>query len=78
MNHPLGTIHHQLTSKRHPVSGFALCGFYLAVLSGFAVMAAGFGRRWGWWDFRAGFVIFKWGGYGGIAALGALACRRRL
>jgi uncharacterized protein (DUF1499 family) len=69
MNHPLGTIHHQHISKRHPVSGFALSGFYLAVLSVLSVIMAGFGSRWGWWDFRAGFTIMKWGGYGGLAAL---------
>jgi uncharacterized protein (DUF1499 family) len=69
MNHPLGTIHHQHIVMRQPVSGFAMSGFYLAVLSVLAVMMAGFGSRWGWWDFRTGFTILKWGGYGGLAAL---------
>jgi uncharacterized protein (DUF1499 family) len=70
MNRPSGTIHHQHIVKPHPLSGFALCGFFLAVLSGLTVMMAGFGTRWGWWDFRTGFVILKWGGYGAFAAAG--------
>lgn len=68
MNHPLGSIHHQLVSKRRPVSGFVVCGFCLAALAGFAVMLAGFGSRWGWWDFRTGFAVMKCGGFGGLAA----------
>lgn len=30
-------------------------------------MLAGFGSRLGWWDFRTGFLILKWGVYGGLA-----------
>ncbi len=68
MNHPLGSIHHQLVSKRRPVSGFALCGFCLAASASFAVILAGLGSRWGWWDFRTGFAVMRWGGFGGLAA----------
>src|SRR5262245_42581178 len=68
MNHPLGTIHHQHIVMRHPVSVFALSGFCLGVLAVLIVMAAGFGSRWGWWDFRTGFVLLKWGGYTAIVA----------
>lgn len=68
MNHPLGAIHHQLVSKHRPLSGFAVCGFCLAALASLAVMLAGLGSGWGWWDFRTGFTILKWGGFGGIAA----------
>lgn len=33
-----------------------------------AAALSGLGHRWGWWDFRAGFVVLRWAAY-----LGALA-----
>ena len=69
MNHPLGSIHHPLLSKRRAVSDFARYGFFLAVLAGLTALLAGLGSRWGWWDFRLGFTILKWGGYTGLAAM---------
>jgi len=68
MNHPLGSIHHPLASRPRPLSGFALCGFSLAALAGLAVVLAGFGSRWRWWDFRTGFAVMKWGGFGSVVA----------
>ncbi len=29
---------------------------------------SGLGTRWGWWNFRTGFVVLKWGAYAAIAA----------
>jgi Protein of unknown function (DUF1499) len=69
MNHPLGSIHHPLISKRHSVSGFALLGVFIAVFAGLTVMLAGLGSRWEWWNFRTGFVILKWGGLSSLAAI---------
>ncbi|MFQ5779315.1 MAG: DUF1499 domain-containing protein [Nitrospiria bacterium] len=40
----------------------------MAVLAGLIAMLAGLGSRWGWWHFSAGFMILKWGAYGGVAA----------
>ncbi|HEX5631797.1 MAG TPA: hypothetical protein VFX50_01170, partial [Gemmatimonadales bacterium] len=34
-----------------------------------AMALAGLGSRWGWWTFRTGFSILRWGGY--AALLGA-------
>ena len=49
-------------------SGIVVFGFGLALLAGFVVILAGVGSRWGWWDFRIGFSVMKWGGFGGLAA----------
>jgi uncharacterized protein (DUF1499 family) len=49
-------------------SGIAVFGFGLALLAGLAVVLAGLGSRWGWWDFRTGFSVMKWGGFGCLAA----------
>jgi uncharacterized protein (DUF1499 family) len=32
------------------------------------MMIAGLGSRWGWWDFRMGFMVLKWSAYGGLVA----------
>jgi hypothetical protein len=47
---------------------FALIGFILGILIAFSAMLAGFGSRWGWWNFRIGFIILRWAAYGGILA----------
>ncbi|MEP7206155.1 MAG: DUF1499 domain-containing protein [Casimicrobiaceae bacterium] len=39
-----------------------------AALVGLAVVASGFGVRWGWWTYPAGFQILRWATYAGIAA----------
>ena len=51
--------------------GFLLSfsGTILAVLSGLAAMAAGFGSRMGLWHFRTGFEILHWSFYGCVVAL---------
>ncbi len=43
-------------------------GFMLAILAVAAAVLAGFGTRWGWWNFRTGFTILKVSAYGGVAA----------
>jgi len=43
-------------------------GFVLAILAVAAAVLAGFGTRWGWWNFRSGFAILKVSAYGGVAA----------
>lgn len=42
----------------------------LALLSGLALLLAGPGFRFEWWDFRFGFVLMRWAVYGAIAATG--------
>ena len=42
----------------------------LAILCVFAAGLSGFGHKWGWWDFRAGFSILRYAAYGGMAAAG--------
>jgi len=52
----------------------------LAVLSALALVASGFGARYGIWDFRFGFQLLRWSFYAGLAAaalaLVALIVRR--
>lgn len=55
-----------------PLSRVVVIGFALALAAGLAVLLSGFGSRWGWWDFRTGFSILRWGAYLGIFA--ALVC----
>jgi uncharacterized protein (DUF1499 family) len=60
--HPDSSMSHRL------VPALALCGFGLAVVSLMTLMLAGLGSRWGWWNFRFGFILLGWGAYGGGAA----------
>lgn len=67
-------------ARSRAVSAIALTGFGLAVLTAIAVILAGLGSRWGWWQFRTGFTILQWGGYAGLMAaafslVGAVAAR---
>ena len=39
----------------------------LAVLSAFALVASGYGARFGVWDFRFGFTLLRWSLYAGLA-----------
>lgn len=57
-----------LAAEEPPLSRVALAGFVLALLAGLLVLLAGPGSRWGWWHFRTGFTMLKWGAYLGIAA----------
>lgn len=45
----------------------AVLGFPLALAGAALAMLAGLGTRWGWWDFRTGFTVLRWGFYGAAA-----------
>ncbi len=49
------------------LSPLAVGGFILALLAGLAGIAAGWGTRRGFWDYRQGFLILRYAAYGGIA-----------
>jgi uncharacterized protein (DUF1499 family) len=49
------------------LSPFAVGGFILALLAGLTEIAAGWGTRWGFWDYRAGLLILRFAAYAGIA-----------
>ena len=52
-------------------------GFALAVIALALLAAAGFGSRFGWWHFRTGFTLLKYGAWCGLAAaLASLAAAR--
>ena len=58
---------------RRPLPIVAVIGLALALLFGLAILLAGPGYQWGWWDYRTGFVILRWSAIGGvIAALASL------
>ena len=45
-------------------------GFGLAFIAALAALLAGLGTRWGWWDYRTGFMLLRcavWGGLAGAA-----------
>ncbi|HZR45970.1 MAG TPA: DUF1499 domain-containing protein [Candidatus Manganitrophaceae bacterium] len=73
-----------LKEARRP-SGFvsaARLGFALAILSLALAAGSGLGTRFGFWDFRTGFTILKWGAYSAIGAaavsfIALLGLRRR-
>lgn len=62
MDHPAASPQSTL---RAPVAGAA---FGIALVSGIAALLAGLGTRWGWWDYRAGFLILRGAAWGGMAA----------
>jgi uncharacterized protein (DUF1499 family) len=43
-------------------------GFTVALVSGLAALFAGLGTRWGWWDYRDGFLILRYAVWSGMAA----------
>lgn len=46
----------------------AVLGCTVAVLSGLALAASGFGYRWEWWGLGSAVRILRWSAYGGVAA----------
>ena len=54
--------------SRNALPAAVRVGALLVVLALAAIVLAGLGSRWGWWHFRTGFQLLRWGGY---AALGA-------
>lgn len=55
--------------RRRRVSTFVLTAMVLAVVAATLVMLAGMGSRWGWWHFRTGFTILRWGTVCGVIAV---------
>lgn len=51
------------------MSGVALAAIILALLGLLVLALAGLGTRWGWWDFRFGFRMLRWGFYLEVAAV---------
>jgi len=47
----------------------ARAGLVLTFLGALTLLLAGAGSRWDWWDFRTGFVLFRWALYGGLVAI---------
>jgi uncharacterized protein (DUF1499 family) len=47
----------------------ARLGLALTVLGALGLLLSGAGSRWDWWDFRTGFLIFRWTLYGGLGAV---------
>jgi hypothetical protein len=42
----------------------------LAIATAFAIVGSGYGTRFGWWDYRAGFTILRWSTYAGMTVAG--------
>jgi len=42
-------------------------GALVVALAVAAIALAGLGSRWGWWHFRTGFTMLRWGGYAALA-----------
>lgn len=49
-----------------------LFGLLVALLSSGTAIAAGFGNRMDWWDFKTGLTVLRWAVYGGVLG-GALS-----
>jgi uncharacterized protein (DUF1499 family) len=47
----------------------ARAGLALTVLGALSLLLAGLGSRWDWWDFRTGFVIFRFTLYAGLLVI---------
>ncbi|MEO8442535.1 MAG: DUF1499 domain-containing protein [Betaproteobacteria bacterium] len=43
-------------------------GFGVAFVAAIAALLAGLGTRWGWWDYRTGFLILRFAVWSGLAA----------
>jgi uncharacterized protein (DUF1499 family) len=43
-------------------------GFGIAFVTAIAALLAGLGTRWGWWDYRTGFLILRFAVWGGLGA----------
>ena len=57
------------TPRKNTLGAIAAgAGFGIAVVSAVAALLAGLGTRWGWWDFRTGFMILRFAVWAGLAA----------
>jgi uncharacterized protein (DUF1499 family) len=57
-------------SQRRPYAPLAVLGFVVAVAAVLLAIAAGFGTRWGLWDYRMGFTLLRWAAWTGLGAAG--------
>ena len=58
----------QQTARRAPE--LALAGGAVVVALAVATLAfAGLGSRWGWWPYRTGFTMLRWGGYAALSGV---------
>lgn len=69
MDEPAGSVEDRPGAPLRSLSRMALAGLVMAVAAALAAVFSGFGSRLGWWQFRVGFAILKWAGYGGLGAL---------
>lgn len=51
------------------ISRTAAAALAVAIVAGVLGAVAGLGHRWGWWDFRTGFQILRWGAYIGTGGV---------
>ncbi len=57
------------TPRKNTLGAIAAgAGFGIAFVSAVAAVLAGLGTRWGWWDFRTGFMILRFAVWAGLAA----------
>ena len=52
----------------HTLPPLVLTGFLLALIFIAMEAFAGFGSRWGWWNFMIGIGMLRWAAYGGLCA----------
>ena len=57
------------TPKRNIGVILAGAGFGIAFVAAIAALCAGLGVRWGWWDYRSGFLILTCAAWGGMTAV---------
>lgn len=62
----------QKEKKQSPCNSIASAGFLLSSTAFLAAVLAGFGSQWGWWHFRAGFLILQISAWTGL--LSAILC----
>ena len=57
-------------TRKIPARGLltAGLGFGLALVAAIAALLAGLGTRWGWWDYRTGFLVLTVATWSGLAA----------
>lgn len=69
-NEKLNTATERPNQRHTMLTDLVFICFFISVLAVSAVVLAGFGSRWGWWHFRTGLAILKYGGYSSLVAAG--------
>jgi uncharacterized protein (DUF1499 family) len=57
------------TSERSAGMILAYTGCGLAAAAAMAGLLSGLGHRWGWWEYRTGFLVLRFAAWGGVAAV---------